>query len=234
MSSTSPVIATEDKLKVLTHVQYDPPESLSPSTVAPDPLDQFRTWFTSAQGVVREPESMVLSTASASGIPSARTLLFKELDRRGFIFFTNYESRKSQELTENPRAALSFYWREVAKQVRIVGRAERLSKAESEEYFRSRPLGSRLGAWASKQSSVVDEGEVQARLKEVKQRFGVQEGAEDADIPLPEFWGGWRIVPGEIEFWLGKPSRLHDRVRYQRIEGSPDDTRQWKIERLAP
>ncbi|OBZ71363.1 Pyridoxine/pyridoxamine 5'-phosphate oxidase [Grifola frondosa] len=204
-----------DKLQVTAHQQYNPPESLSPAQVAPSPLDQFRTWFTSVQGVVAEPESMFLCTATASGIPSARIVLFKQLDRRGFVFYTNYTSRKSHELLENPHAAISFYWREVHKQVRIVGRVEKVSREESEEYYRSRPVGSQLG-------------EIQARLEEVKERFG------EKDVPLPEFWGGWRVVPDEVEFWLGKPSRLHDRVRYLRIEGSPDDAPQWKIERLAP
>ncbi|KAI0699271.1 pyridoxamine 5'-phosphate oxidase [Cerioporus squamosus] len=218
-----------DKLRILAHEQYDAPESLSPHTVDPDPLAQFRAWFTSAQvqRAVHEPEAMTLCTATAAGIPSARVLLLKQVDARGFVFFTNYTSRKSRELDENPRAALAFYWREVHKQVRVVGRVERVSREESEEYFHSRPIGSQVGAWASKQSSVVGEGELQARVEKIKERFG-------EEVPAPDFWGGWRVIPDEVEFWLGKPSRLHDRVRYLRVEGSPDDAPQWKIERLSP
>ncbi|KAI8969634.1 pyridoxamine 5'-phosphate oxidase [Trametes punicea] len=189
----SPAIAQPDpdKILILAHEQYDTPEVLSPSTVNPDPLAQFRAWFTSAavQGSVHEPEAMTLCTASPSGIPSARVVLLKQADAHGFVFYTNYTSRKSRELTANPHAALTFYWREVDKQVRVVGRAERVSRAESDAYFHSRPRGSQIGAWASKQSSVVQEGEVQARAERLKEQFG------DGEIPLPEFWGGWRIVP---------------------------------------
>ena len=179
-----------DHLKVLPHHQYITADAIAPSTVAPSPVDQFRTWFKEAVagGKVQEPEAMSLSTSTPEGIPSARMVLFKELDHRGFVFFTNYASRKSRELTENPRAALSFYWREVAKQVRVVGRAERISRAESEEYFHSRPLGSQIGAWASRQSSVVAEGEVQARVGYLTEKFG-------DEVPAPDFWGGWRIIP---------------------------------------
>ncbi|KAL7279938.1 hypothetical protein ACG7TL_006349 [Trametes sanguinea] len=228
---TTPIAQpSPDKIQVLAHAQYDAPESLSPSTVAPDPLAQFRAWFTAVttQGSVHEPEAMTLCTASAAGVPSARVVLLKQADARGFVFYTNYTSRKSRELAANPRAALAFYWREVHKQVRVVGRAERVSREESEAYFHSRPRGSQVGAWASRQSEVVQDGEVQARAQKLAERFG------EGEVPLPEFWGGWRIVPDEVEFWLGKPSRLHDRVRYTRIEGSPDDAPQWKIERLAP
>ena len=177
-----------DKIKILAHEQYDAPESLSPSMVDPDPLAQFRAWFTSVQGAVHEPEAMTLSTATAAGVPSARVLLLKQVDARGFVFFTNYTSRKSRELAENPRAALAFYWREVHRQVRVVGRVSRVSRAESEEYFHSRPVGSQIGAWASRQSSVVGEGDLQARVEKIKERFG-------EEVPAPEFWGGWRVIP---------------------------------------
>ncbi|KAI5123163.1 hypothetical protein M0805_000866 [Coniferiporia weirii] len=221
---------TDDKIRVLSHNQYHGSD-LTPSSVLPSPLDQFRKWFTEAQGKVKEPEAMSVSTATAAGIPSSRFVLLKQVDRTGFVFFTNYTSRKSREIAENPVAALALYWPEMHRQIRVVGRVEKVSTAESAEYYGSRPLGSRLGAWASPQSSVVSEGEVAGRLTEVQERFGVKDGKTEADVPLPEFWGGWRVIPNEVEFWAGKPSRLHDRVRYTHQE---DGDAEWKIERLAP
>jgi len=186
-------------LKVLPHNQYDATDALSPSNVSASPLDQFRDWFKQAvdNDQVHEPEVMSLSTATADGIPSARMVLFKQLDARGFVFYTNYSSRKSRELEANPNAALVFYWAAMHRSVRILGKVEKLSKEESEEYYNSRPIGSRLGAWASNQSSVVQEGEVQERLHAVEDRFGVKSDNKDnsTKIPLPEFWGGWRVVP---------------------------------------
>lgn len=189
--STTIAQPTSDKIQILAHEQYDAPDALSPSSVAPDPLAQFRAWFkaVSARGSVHEPEAMTICTATAAGVPSARVVLLKQADARGFVFYTNYTSRKSRELAENPRAALAFYWREESRQVRVVGRAERVTREESEEYFHSRPRGSQVGAWASKQSSVVQDGEIQARADKLKERFG------EGEVPLPEFWGGWRIVP---------------------------------------
>ncbi|KAL5501312.1 PDX3 [Sanghuangporus vaninii] len=222
---------SEDKIRVLSHRQYDASDTLTPSAVLPSPLDQFRRWFIETQSHVREPEIMSVSTATASGIPSSRFVLLKEVDSRGFVFYTNYNSRKSRELEENPHAALALYWPEMHRQVRAVGRVERLTQKESEDYYRTRPLGSRIGAWASPQSSVVEEGELSKRYNEVKNSFGVKEGQLEADIPLPDFWGGWRVIPFEVEFWAGKPSRLHDRVRYTR---KLDSDVEWRIERIAP
>lgn len=179
-----------DKLQVLPHHQYVTTDHLTPTTVASNPLDQFRAWFKDAMegGVVQEPEAMSLSTANSSGIPSSRMVLLKQVDSRGFVFFTNYTSRKSQEIQSNPHAALVFYWREVHKSVRVVGRVERVSKEEGALYFRSRPVDSQLGAWASKQSSVIGEDVIQARLQAVTEKF-------QGDVPTPDFWGGWRVIP---------------------------------------
>lgn len=186
----------DDKLLVTSHKQYEAGNALAPYNVSPSPIAQFQTWFKDALegGVVREPEAMALSTATASGAPSTRFVLLKQVDARGFVFFTNYDSRKSREISENPRASLALYWGEVHRQVRVVGRVERVSREESEAYYNSRPLGSRLGAWASPQSKVVGDGEVSRLYEEAKQRFGVEESAEVA-VPLPEHWGGWRVVP---------------------------------------
>lgn len=191
-------------IKVTSRSTYDAAESLSPSSVLPSPLLQFKAWFAYAHAESRvvEPEAMSLSTSTPSGVPSARIVLLKEVDSRGFILFTNYTSRKSAELKANPRAALAFYWKELHRQVRVVGRAEMVDRRESETYYNSRPVGSRIGAWASRQSSVVGEGEVQERYEKLEKRFGVKKEGNDENesgdpvvVPLPEFWGGWRIVP---------------------------------------
>ncbi|PBK63151.1 pyridoxamine 5'-phosphate oxidase [Armillaria solidipes] len=213
-------------VQVVGRTQYNAAASLSPQSVNSDPLEQFKAWFTEASSEsspVPEPESMALSTCTPNGVPSSRQVLLKQVDAKGFVFYTNYTSRKSLELSANPNCALVFYWREAHRSVRVVGRAERVSKEETEAYFRSRPRESQLGAWASKQSSVVGEGEVTARLEELKARF------EGKEVEVPDFWGGWRVLPSEVEFWSGKPSRLHDRVRYLRKDGG-----EWNVERLAP
>ncbi|KAF9046452.1 pyridoxamine 5'-phosphate oxidase [Panaeolus papilionaceus] len=220
---------TPDQIKVLPHHQYRTADHISPSNVAPSPLDQFRVWFKQAieGGAVDEPEAMNLSTATPTGIPSARIVLLKQVDSTGFVFFTNYTSRKSKELEANPHAALAFYWREVHRSVRVVGRVEKLSREESEEYFQSRPLGSQLGAWASKQSTIIGEDDLQNRLEKVKGKFHISDEA-NGHVPTPDFWGGWRVIPDEVEFWCGKPSRLHDRVQYIRNGDA------WDINRLSP
>jgi pyridoxamine-phosphate oxidase len=197
-------------IKIHSHNQYVSPP-FGPSDVHPDPIVQFRQWLTNAtaplnaeesptnptfstNSKVLEPEAMSLSTATSSGIPSTRTVLLREVDSKGFVFFTNYTSRKSKEMIENPHVALGFYWRELHQQVRVVGRVEKLEEDESDRYYKSRPTQSRVGAWASPQSVVIGEGELAKRVKQVEEKFDVQEG-RDVDIPRPEFWGGWRVIP---------------------------------------
>lgn len=199
--------------------------ALTEAELDPDPIEQFRAWFAQAlEAEVLEPNAMTLATATPDGRPSARTVLLKGIDGGGFVFYTNYESPKGQELDANPYAALVFFWKELERQVRITGLAQKVSPVESEAYFRSRPLGSRLGAWASRQSAVIPDREtLEARLREAADRYTGE------DVPRPPYWGGYRVVPESIEFWQGRPSRLHDRLRYTRL---PDDT--WKIERLSP
>ncbi|HEY8378171.1 MAG TPA: pyridoxamine 5'-phosphate oxidase [Nannocystis sp.] len=193
--------------------------------VHPDAIAQFRAWFEEAlsAGVV-EPNAMTLATATPDGRPSARMVLLKGLDERGFSFYTDYESRKGRELAANPHAALVFYWPELHRQVRVTGTVTRVPREESETYFRSRPLASRLSAWASRQSEVVPSREVlEARHREAEERF------PDGDVPLPDRWGGFVLDPEVIEFWQGRPGRLHDRLLYTRL---PDGG--WRIERLSP
>ena len=193
--ATLDVAETKDTIQIRSHPQYNTPEHISPHNVHPSPLEQFHIWFNEARNAgVREPDSMSVSTATPSGIPSSRMVLFKQLDKRGFVFYTNYTSRKSQELDQNPNAALLFFWQEISRQVRIVGKVEKLSKVESEEYFQSRPIGSQLGALASKQSTVIGENDLQERLEKLRKLHGVDESA-GAKIPLPDFWGGWRVLP---------------------------------------
>ena len=191
----------------------------------PDPVNQFRSWFGEAIAAgVPEPTAMTLATASLEGRPSARIVLLKGLDERGFVFYTNYDSRKGADLAENPWAALVFFWVELHRQVRAEGAVELVSAAESDAYFRTRPRGSQLGAWASAQSHILaDRAALEQRVRELAERFG------DAEIPRPPFWGGYRLRPTVVEFWQGRPDRLHDRLRY-RCAGSGG----WILERLSP
>jgi pyridoxamine 5'-phosphate oxidase len=199
--------------------------TLSESDLDPDPIRQFEYWLGDAiRADLPEPNAMALATATPDGRPSVRIVLLRELDQRGFAFFTSFASRKSQEMDANPFAAMVFHWVELERQVRVEGRVERVSDAESDSYFATRPVGSRLGAWASQQSVVIPNREcLEAEHRALAERF-----AGDA-IPRPPHWGGYRLIPDQIEFWQGRPSRLHDRLRYaKRPDGS------WHIERLAP
>ena len=198
--------------------------SLTEAAVDADPIRQFERWFADAVSArVLEPNAMTLSTATRDGVPSGRIVLLKGVDASGFVFFTDYRSRKGVELGENPLAALTFLWKEIERQVRITGSVSRVSTQESEAYFRTRPPGSRLGAWTSRQSSVIaNREEHEAQLQEVTMRF------PNGDVPLPPHWGGFRVMADEIEFWQGRANRLHDRLLYRR-SGSG-----WEISRLSP
>ena len=190
-----------------------------------NPIVQFERWMKDAQAAdLKEPNAMTLSTASPEGRPSGRVVLLKEVSDIGFVFYTNYTSRKSQELETNPYASLTFYWGELERQVRVEGRVQRVSREESEAYFRTRPRGSRLGAWASHQSTVLPgRAPLESRLRELEREYA------ETEIPAPEFWGGYCVWPEEIEFWQGRPNRLHDRLRYRR-----KGEYAWLIERLSP
>jgi pyridoxamine 5'-phosphate oxidase len=191
----------------------------------PDPIKQFANWFTAAiEANIRDVNAMSLATASAAGRPSVRIVLLKGFDQDGFMFFTNYESEKGRQLAENPQAALAFYWIELDRQIRISGKTTRTPREESERYFHSRPLGSQLGAWASRQSEPVDGRRIlDARMAQITERF------TGKPVSLPPHWGGFRLTPDHMEFWQGRPNRLHDRFRY-----SLEDDGTWLLERLSP
>ncbi len=196
---------------------------------ADDPIEQFSRWFEQALAVdPDDANAMILATADAAGAPAARVVLLKGCDAQGFTFFTNYQSRKAQDLAANPLAALCFFWPALDRQVRIEGRVERTAENESEAYFASRPRGSQLGAWASAQSQpIADRAALLANLAAIEQRHS------EGDVPRPPHWGGFRLIPTMIEFWQGRPDRLHDRLRYVREEAS-EDAGVWRRERLSP
>jgi pyridoxamine 5'-phosphate oxidase len=197
---------------------------LDESDVDADPFKQFHAWLREAiEAQVPEPTAMTLATAGASGRPAARIMLLKALDDRGFVFYTNYASRKGAELEARPAAALTFFWKELERQVRVEGAIEKVSAAESDEYFASRPLGSRIGAWASTQSATIESRQwLEARVKAAEAQHG-------GSPPRPPHWGGFRVIPDWLEFWQGRQSRLHDRIAYTRGAGGG-----WQVTRLSP
>ena len=201
-------------------------ERLEKNALAANPVDQFALWFELAAGIgLDEPSAMVLSTVSGEGRPSSRTVLLKSFDKQGFVFYTNYSSRKAQELDANPFACLHFYWERLGFQIRIEGRVDRVSRQESEKYFSSRDRRSRLGAWASRQSQMIRSREIlENRFEEFSKKFDL-----DSEVPLPEFWGGYRLIPNAFEFWKSGEFRLHDRFRYRL-----NHNKEWLIERLSP
>ena len=197
---------------------------LTEADLDPDPFRQFELWMSQAiSSQLIEPNAMTLATVNAAGQPNARTVLLKAFDRSGFVFYTNYESRKSREIAGNPYMCLLFYWAELERQVRVAGRAERVPEAESDAYFQSRPVGHQLGAWVSNQSTVIAGREViEESLANVAKRF------EPGPVPRPAHWGGFRVVPHAIEFWQGRANRLHDRLEYVLANGT------WTFRRLSP
>lgn len=243
----------QNATEILTHNQYKT-SGLERDALSPSALTQFRTWFQEAidHPEIPEPEAMTISTVSVQegqdgksiARPSSRIVLLKRVDKRGFIFFTNYNSRKGNELERNPFIALTFYWHALHRSVRVCGKVEKLSKEENDQYFNSRPLGSRMGAIASPQSQHIEGRNVlEEKVKEVENKYNIPGAAgldpeqqsdqyEDRHVPVPEYWGGFRVIPDEVEFWMGRSNRLHDRFRYTRDLKEEKD--EWEINRLAP
>lgn len=197
---------------------------LDEESVDPDPLKQFEIWFNEAlHSQIKEPNAMLLATCGADHIPSIRAVLLKLFDEKGFVFFTNYGSDKARDIAQNPHVALEFLWLDLERQIKIIGRAEKISTAESLKYFLSRSKESRIGAWVSNQSRVIGSRQaLMMQMEKMKAKFA------NGDIPLPDFWGGYRVIPDKIEFWQGRENRLHDRLLYTREEG------EWRFCRLAP
>lgn len=214
------------EIDLSTNFNFNKSSELLESDVSSDPFEQFKIWFNEAAKI--DPSevhanAMSLATCSKEGRPSVRTVLLKDFDKRGFVFFTNYSSRKGNELRENPFASLLFYWKDLERQIRIEGATELLTKHESEKYFHNRPFDSQVAALASNQSSVIESREeLMSIFDELKEKY------EGDIVPLPEYWGGYRLIPEKLEFWQGRQNRLHDRILYSRDNGK------WKIERLAP
>ena len=199
-------------------------EGLTKEKLSPDPFLQFEAWFKEANEAEPIPNAMSLATVNHSGVPMMRTVLLKLFDDNGFVFFTNYKSRKAEQISENPNVAVLFNWVALERQVSINGVAEKVETSESLKYFMGRPRGSQLGAWVSDQRSVLSSRKIlEMKLDEIKRKFA------DGKIPLPDYWGGFRIKPKRFEFWQGQPNRLHDRFLYSKI-----DDESWEIERLAP
>ncbi|MCJ1438025.1 hypothetical protein MMC27_007412 [Xylographa pallens] len=242
MSSSAPkerhILTPTDSTDTSFRAQQYQKGTLSRAQLLPSAFAQFAAWFAAAQAAhVHQPETVCLSTAALpSGAVSSRFVYLKELDTTGFVIYSNWAtSRKASDVRSNPVASLAFWWQEVERQVRVEGPVERLSREESQAYYDLRARGSKVGAWASEQSSVLreEDGErevLERRVREVEGRF---EGIEDGEIPVPEFWGGIRVVPTVVEFWQGRESRLHDRFRYTRV-GEGKGEGEWKIERLSP
>jgi pyridoxamine 5'-phosphate oxidase len=206
-------------------MSVDIEQALDEKEVDPSPFKQFEIWFKQAEAAVAIlPNAMTLATATKDGMPSVRVVLLKDFDESGFVFYTNYDSAKGKELDANPVAALCFYWSELGRQVRITGTIARTSREESDAYFHTRPIDSQLGAWASNQSEVIASRAVlEAKMEEMSTKY------QDKIIPLPPYWGGYRVTPVAIEFWQNRSSRLHDRIRYKLVDGA-----RWVVERLEP
>lgn len=200
---------------------------LDEKSVDASPFAQFEKWFSEAQNAqILEPNAMLLATSSVDNIPNIRAVLLKIFDTKGFVFFTNYTSDKAKEIEENPNVALEFMWLDLERQVRIIGKCEKISYKESLAYFLKRSRGSQIGAWVSEQSSIISSRKLMImQIEKIKEKF------QNGEVPLPDFWGGYRVIPSKIEFWQGRESRLHDRILYTKEEGA---SQTWNISRLAP